>query len=97
MLHTQTLMFLGLTGWYIFISQEQQAELKSVGERMWEQIKGAFLRERVKKELVAQMKGQGHITDPTKQRRSIFDLLFPWRGRRTQRRVVVGTAPAPEQ
>ena len=86
-----------MTGWYIFISQEQQAELKSIGEQLWEQIKGVLLRERAKKELAAQMKRQQEEVDPTKPRISIFDLLFPWRGRRTQRRVVVGTAPASEQ
>ena len=83
------------------MSQEQQAELKSVGEQMWEQIKRVLLRERVEKELAAQMPKQEeeaseHIIAPTKERRSIVDILFPWRGRRTQRRVVVGTAPAPE-
>ena len=73
--------------------------MRSIGERIWEQIKRVLLRERVEKELAARMQRQEAehiITDPTKQRRSMFDLLFLWRGRRTQRRgrrEVVGTVP----
>ena len=85
--------------WHGF--QAQQAEVRSIGERMWEQIKRVFLRERVEKELTAQMiREQGTselIADSTKQRRSFFDrLVSRIRAPRRGRRPVVGTAPAPE-
>ena len=67
----------------VFTFQAQQAEVRSVGDRMWEQIKRVLLRERVEKELAAQMRReQGtselNIIDPTKQKRSIFSF-FLWR------------------
>ena len=78
--------------------------MRSVGERMWEQIKRVLLRERVKKELAAQMtREQGtteHIMTPTKQERSFLNRLYSRIGQRTPRRgrtPIVGTAPAPER
>ena len=75
--------------------------MRSVGERMWEQIKRVLLRERVAKEESAQRRGeQGTselIIDPVKQRRSFFNRLYTRiRAPRRGHRPVVGTAPAPE-
>ena len=85
------------------IFQAQQAEVRSVGERIWQQVKKVFLREVVKKELAGQMRSEQEtsehiIVHPTKQRRSIFSF-FPRIGQRTRRRgrrPIVGTAPAAE-
>ena len=80
--------------------QAQRAEVRSVGERIWEQVKRVFLRELVKKEQMRseQETSSEHIIQPTKQRRSMLSF-FPRRGQRTRRqgrRPVVGRAPAAE-
>ena len=80
--------------------QAQRAEVRSVGERIWEQVKRVFLRELVKKEQMRseQETSSEHIIQPTRQRRSMLSF-FPRRGRRTRRqgrRPVVGRAPAAE-
>ena len=49
--------------------------MKSVGDRIWERVKKAFLRERVRKEEAA---GASELIIPQRKltRRSIFDFLL---------------------
>ena len=73
--------------------------MRSVGERMWEQIKRALLRERVKKELAAQTRREQETSElimaSTKQR-SFFNRLYTRISTPRRSRPVVGTAPVPE-
>jgi ribosomal protein L14 len=56
--------------------------VKSVGDRIWEQVKKAFLRERVKKEEAA--RASELIIPQTKRTRSFFSFLsFLRRDQRT--------------
>ena len=75
--------------------------MKSVREQLWEGIKRVLLRERVQKELAAQMAKEHGTSElimaPPKQGRSLLNRLYSRIGPRQGRRPVMGRAPAPER
>ena len=83
--------------------QVQKAEVRSVGERMWDQVKRIFLRELVKKEEATQIRREEGTSELIiEPRRSFFNHLFAriligQRTPRRGRRPVVGRAPASER